>query len=71
MTADAAATRLRGLDSNQRPRGYEPRELPLLYPAKIVCPQRPVKVEFLCLETKLASNLHWTHRRLVLVKVLL
>lgn len=24
---------LRGLDSNQRPQGYEPRELPLLYPA--------------------------------------
>lgn len=24
---------LRGLDSNQRPRDYEPRELPLLYPA--------------------------------------
>ena len=25
---------LRGLDSNQRPLGYEPNELPLLYPAK-------------------------------------
>ena len=25
---------LRGLDSNQRPRDYEPRELPLLHPAR-------------------------------------
>jgi hypothetical protein len=25
--------KLRGLDSNQRPPGYEPDELPLLYPA--------------------------------------
>lgn len=25
---------LRGLESNQRPRGYEPRELPLLHPAQ-------------------------------------
>ena len=27
------ALKLRGLDSNQRPPGYEPDELPLLYPA--------------------------------------
>jgi hypothetical protein len=27
---------LRGLDSNQRPPGYEPDELPLLYPAIVV-----------------------------------
>ena len=28
--------KLRGLDSNQRPPGYEPDELPLLYPASEV-----------------------------------
>ena len=27
--------KLRGLDSNQRPPGYEPDELPLLYPAML------------------------------------
>ena len=33
VTVGVAAHWLRGLDSNQRPFGYEPNKLPLLYPA--------------------------------------
>ncbi len=35
---------LRGWESNPRPRGYEPRELPLLYPAIKLAIKRVLKI---------------------------
>ena len=46
--------RLRELDSNQRPSGYEPDELPLLHPASYATPcgaaKQPVQVHRMSLE---------------------
>ena len=40
VTLNFTTDLLRGLGSNQRPLGYEPNELPLLYPTILCCPAR-------------------------------
>ena len=48
--------KLRGLDSNQRPPGYEPDELPLLYPA--------LGVPFGILSERVLYPSHWEASRI-------